>query len=90
MIYISFLKYKGLMKKYDMISNLKSIYNYINKGPSFGCNDFSLLNNMKKGESYSNKYSIFLSNNNLELTGGKGNSESFETEELELYKVIYN
>ena len=79
----------NLMKKYDMISNFKSIYNYINNGPNFGCNDFSLLNNMKKGESYSNKYSIFLSNNNLELTGGKGNSESFETEELEVYKVIY-
>ena len=79
----------NLMKKYDMISNLKSIYNYINNGPNFGCNDFSLLNNMKKGESYSNKYSIFLSNNNLELTGGKGNTESFETEELEVYKVIY-
>ena len=43
---------------------------------------------MKKGISYANKKCKFLSNNNLELTGGKGESESFETEELEVYKVI--
>ena len=43
---------------------------------------------MKKGESYANSSCNFLSNNNLELTGGKGNYEIFGTEELEIYKVI--
>ena len=57
-------------------------------GPIFS-NDFGLFENLKKGESYANTYSNFLSNNNLELTGGKGKSKEFETKELEVYKVIY-
>ncbi len=44
---------------------------------------------MKKGVTYANNNSYFLSNNNLELTGGKGISEEFEVEELEVYKVTY-
>ena len=44
---------------------------------------------MKKGESYANDSCNFLSNKNLELTGGKGVSEHFDTEELEVYRVIY-
>ena len=44
---------------------------------------------MKLGETYANSYSNFLSNKNLELTGGKGEMEEFEADELEVYKVIY-
>ena len=44
---------------------------------------------MKKGETYANSACNFLSNENLELTGGKGNNETFEVEEFEVYKVIY-
>ena len=42
---------------------------------------------MKNGKTYANNTCNFLSNNNLELTGGKGNSENFEVEEFEFYKV---
>ena len=44
---------------------------------------------MKKGGTYANQKCNFLSNNNLELTRGKGNDEEFETKQLEVYKVIY-
>ena len=44
---------------------------------------------MKKGSTYANKKCNFLSNNNLELTGGKGDNEDFEVEELEVFKIIY-
>jgi len=59
-------------------------------GPSFGCDDFMLCHNLKKGQTFANKLSNFISNNNLELTGGKGNGESFVTEEFEVYKVTFN
>ena len=44
---------------------------------------------MRKGRTFANDNCNYLSNKNLELTGGKGNDEYFETEELEVYKVIY-
>ena len=44
---------------------------------------------MKEGETYANESCNFLSDSNLELTGGKGESQDFATEELEIYKVIY-
>ena len=45
---------------------------------------------MKEGTCFANDKCNFLSNNNLELTGEKGDHISFQTEELEIYKVIYN
>ena len=80
----------NLMKKYDMIVRSKPIYNSSNSGPNFGNSDFSLSKDMKIGKSFATQKSAFLSNNNLELTGGTGEFENFETEELEVYKVIYN
>ena len=78
----------NLMKKYDMIS--KDGYAiYSDEGPWFGDCDFGLKKNMKEGETYANESCNFLSDSNLELTGGKGESEYFETEELEIYKVIF-
>ena len=80
----------NLMKKYDMIDyrGKEAIKCWNKMGPIFS-NDFGFFENLKKGESYANTYSNFLSNNNLELTGGKGKSKEFETKELEVYKVIY-
>ena len=79
-----------LMKKYDMIDKKKqAIYCDINLGPEFGGNDFSLGKDMKKGETYANEYCNFLSNKNLELTGGNKERESFEVDELEVFRIIY-
>ncbi len=80
----------NLMKKFDALNQKKmSIYCSSSYGISFGAHDFSLKENMKNGYTYANKYCNFLSNENLELTGGKGINENFEAEELEVYKVIY-
>ena len=69
--------------------NKKAIQNLNNYGPNFGDCDFTVKENMKEGLTFANSTCNFLSNKNLELTGGKGDNESFETEELEVYKVIY-
>ena len=79
-----------LKKKYNMLKkNGDAIYCSVTTGPNFGAADFRLENNMKKGMTYANSNCNFLSNNNLELTGGKGESGKYEAEELEVYKVIY-
>ena len=79
----------NLKKKYNMINKDRcAIYCSKESGPSFGSADFRLNENMKIGASYANKNSNFLSHNNLELTGGKGNDENFETDEFEVYLVI--
>ena len=75
------------IKKFDLI-NKKDPAIRTDEGPCFGNSDLHLSSNMKKGYCYANKNCNFLSNNNLELTGGKGDHENFETEELEVYKVI--
>ena len=80
----------NLKKKYNMIKkDGKGIYCSKDSGPNFGNADFRLNENMKTGDIYGNNNCNFLSNNNLELTGGKGNNESFETYEFEIYKIIY-
>ena len=58
-------------------------------GPYFGGRDFSIESNMKKGQTYSNTGTNFISNNNLDMTGGKGDNESFEIKDFEVFKVIY-
>ena len=80
----------NLLKKYNMIDlNKEAIKCNEKYGPLFGNWDIGFEQDMKKGESYANINCNFLSNNNLELTGGKGNSEKFETEELDIYKVTF-
>ena len=80
----------NLKKKYDLINkNKQAISNSTKKGPNFGNCDFILYENMKKGKCYSNNFSNFLSNNNLELIGEKGDNEKFDTEEFEVFKVLY-
>ena len=60
------------------------------RGPIFGAHDFSLKEDMSKGETYANDYCNFLKDHNLELTGGKGNNESFEIKEFEVFQVTFN
>ena len=79
-----------MKKKFNMINKKgDGIYCSGYYRPNFGNCDFDLKENMKNGETYANNFCNFLSNNNLELTGGKGAYENFDTEELEVYKVIY-
>ena len=80
----------NLKKKYKMIKkNGYGIDCAIVYGPNFGNCDFYVEENMKKGASYANQDCSFLSNNNLELIGKKGEFQDFEVDELEVYKVIY-
>ena len=73
-----------------MISNDKNaIRTYIDNGPNFGDYDFGLGTNLKEGQTYANSNCNYLSNNNLELTDGKGSNENFQTEEVEIYQIIY-
>ena len=86
----SFIFSLDLNKKYDLINgNKQAIYCASNHGINFGCADLRLNQNLKDGISYANSQCRYLSNNNLELTGGKGDNEKFETEEFEVYQVIY-
>ena len=75
----------NLMKKYELIDQkIQAIYGTTNNGPSFGKGQFELLKNMKNGElTIKGNFPI-----NNELTNGKDNL-SFETEEFEVYKVLY-
>ena len=80
----------NLKKKFNMIKkNGTGIYCSENEGPDFGASDFSFNSNMKVGQTWANKNCNFLQDNNLELTGEKGESKNFEAVELEVYKVIY-
>ncbi len=79
-----------LLKKFDLIKKEKSaIYCGKKYGPYFGGRDFSIESNMKKGETYSNTGTNFISNNNLDMTGGKGNNEFFDIKDFEVFKVLY-
>ena len=55
-----------------LIKNGYGIYCREDYGPNFGDCDFDLKKNMKLGETYANSSCNFLSNKNLEFTGGKG------------------
>ena len=65
------------------------IFCNIIEGPSFGNSDFYLKDNMKEGVTWADKDCNFFNNRNLELIGEQGIKGAFETEELEVYKVIY-
>ena len=78
-----------IYKKFDILKIKEQAINNSSDGPKFGDCDIKLESNMKNGVSFANNNCNFLSGNNLELTGGKGESEKFETLELEVFKVIY-
>ena len=80
----------SLKKKFNLIKkDGYAIYCSKLYGPEFGNCDFRLKKNMKSGITYANNASNFLSDNNLELTGGKGQYEEFEVDEFEVFKVMY-
>ena len=81
----------NLNKKFDMINiDKKAIQGFsTDYGPNFGDYDFGLTKNLKEGMTYANSSCNYLSNDELELTGGKGNDDTFVTEEFEVYQVIY-
>ena len=80
----------NLMKKYKMINKEKdAIYCEEKYGPYFGGKDCFFESNMKKGITYANKSTNFIEKNNLELTGGRGEKESFNVEDFEVCEVIY-
>ena len=86
----TFLFSLNLMKKFDIINKEKlSISCRAEYGPIFGASDFHINSNMKTGQTFANKYSNFLPENNLELIGEKGDNNSFDIEDFEVYKVIY-
>ena len=79
----------NLNKKYDLLKIKDQAINRSSDGPKFGDCDIKIESNMKNGVSFANSNCNFLSGGNLELTGGHGDSEKFETAELEVFKVIY-
>ena len=79
-----------LKKKFHLLDKEKvAIYCKEDNGPCFGDGDFCLYENMKNGVTFANNSCSFLHDNNLELVGEKGESVKFQTEELEIYKLIY-
>ncbi len=85
----TFLFSLNLMKKYDMININKPAINCSGWIFYFGAVDIGFENNLKNGLSWVNSQCNFLSNNNLELTGNKGFSCEFVSDEIEVYKVKF-
>lgn len=79
----------NLMKKYDIIDKDKKSIICKTAGPIFGDWDFGLENELTNGITYANRCSNFLKENDLELTGDEGEYGCFETQECEVFKVIY-
>ena len=80
----------NLNKKYDLIKTERKAIRFTKDfGPIFGDKDIALNKNMKTGISFANELSNFLPKNNLELTGGKGDKENFETKEVEVFKINF-
>jgi hypothetical protein len=85
----SFLFSMNLLKKYNMINADKvAIYCNEDYGPTFGGNDIYFCNDLSYGKSFAEEGSTFLSNYNLELTGGRGKKEGFDTIDIEVFKII--
>ena len=79
----------NLLKKYNMINADKvAIYCNEDYGPTFGGNDIYFCNDLSYGKSFAEEGSTFLSNYNLELTGGRGKKEGFDTIDIEVFKII--
>ena len=85
----TFLFSLNLMKKYDMFNRSKRAILYSsNYGPIFGIYDI-FFNGLLKGHINANKDSNFFEFQQLELLQEKGESGSFDTQEIEIFKVIY-
>ena len=78
------------MKKYDIITSSKiAIYNYSDYGPYFGNYEIYFGKDLQKGNSYAfENDNAFLESGKLELTGGIGEKETFDTVEIEVFKIF--
>ena len=87
----TFLFSMNLLKKYNMFNKQKfaiiNSYNY--DGPSFGNQDIYFEYTLLEGKVSAHDDSNFFEHLNLELTQGKGESEPFDTKEIEIFKVVY-
>jgi hypothetical protein len=80
----------NLGKKYDLNDKEKSAIKFdLNNGPTFGNGDIIVYQNMKEGKTYANEKSSFLEDNNLELIQKEGEQQSFNVQEIEVYRIIY-
>ena len=78
------------MQKFKNFGESKNgIFCFGDYGPNFGGFYFWIKNDMKKGEAFVNWYRNLFFNDNLKRKKGEGEYKDFETEELEVYKVIY-
>ena len=87
----TFLFSLNLMKKYDMFNRSKRAILYDEYcGPIFGESyDLYLRKNLLEGRINASKDSNFFEFQKLELLQEKGEKSSFETQEIEIFKVIY-
>ena len=94
----TFLFSLNLLKQYNMFNTGKEVISCReNYGPTFGNTsnsyDFSYYDinfgkDLLKGSIGAGSNSSFFVTGNLELTGGKGYNEPFDTKEIEIFKVI--
>ena len=86
----TFLFSLNLGKKYDLNDKEKSSIKFdLNNGPSFGNGDIIVYQNMKDGKTYANEKSSFLEDYNLELIQKEGEQQSFNIQEIEVYRIIF-
>ena len=79
----------NLMKKYDMINKENTAIRCVKTiGLILEEEIFLLKKIWKKGKTYVNLATNFLSNNDLELIGEKGNYKVFDIEDFEVFKII--
>ena len=80
----------NLNKKYDLFNNDdNAIKLNVDNGPNFGNGDIIIYQNMKGGKLYANDKSSFVKDNNLELIDKKGEQQTINIKEIEVYQVIY-
>ena len=80
----------NLGKKYDLNDKEKSAIKFdLNNGPTFGNGDIIVYQNMKDGKTYANEKSSFLEDYNLELIQKEGEQQSFNIQEIEVYRIIF-
>ena len=79
-----------LNKKYEVVNLNKPAIKCSNEfGPNFGNDDIELKKNLREGICYADSSCSYLCNGETELTGKKASEDKFETNEFEVFKVIY-
>ena len=83
LFFLDFNKY-DLIKKNNYVIRCKK-----EEGLVFRNFDLKLGKDMRSVESYANGAVNYFTKNNLELSGIKGEYQSFEIQEIEIFKLIY-